>query len=146
MIVVFAIITVLATVAIVSFVNYNKAQVLQIAVGELQATFNLARSRAISQTKPTQCESQTLNGYRVLLNVSQNTYDLYAVCSDTFDYKIGSTLKLPKNVIFSPEPTSTSFFFPVIVSGARFQGSGIIYLTAYGITKTITVDPTGNLR
>lgn len=144
MIVVFAVLTVLSTVAIVSFVNYNKTQVLQVAVGELQSTFNLARSRALSQVKPADCDSQTLNGYKVILNVSQNSYDLLAVCSDTFEYKVGETFKLPKNVVFSPDPTPVSYFFPVIVSGV--QGAGTIYLTAHGVTKTIVVDSSGNLR
>lgn len=144
MIVVFAVITILSTIAIVSFVNYNKSQILQVGVSELQSAFNLARSRAVSQTKPSQCDQQILNGYKIVLNVSQNTYDMYAVCSDTFEYKIGVTSKLPKNVVFSPDPTSTSFFFPIIVSGV--QTPGTIYLTAYEVTRTITVDSTGNLR
>lgn len=142
-VVAFAVMAVLATVAVASFVNYSKIQVLQIASSELSSTLNLAKSRALSQTKPSSCQGQTLNGYKVALSVANSSYNLYAVCG-SFEYKIGETSFLPQNVLFSPMPTSTSFFFPVIVSGV--SGSGTIYLTAYGNTKSITVDSIGGVR
>ncbi len=144
MVVVFGVIAILSTVAIAGFVNYNRTQILQTGVSELSSTLNLAKSRAISQTKPQECSQQILNGYKVVLSVSNNSYSMYAVCSGTFEYKIGQTIYLPQNVAFKPDPTSTSFFFPIIVGGVT--GQGTIYLTAYGVTKTIVVDSTGGIK
>lgn len=148
MIVVFAIIAILATVSIAAFVNYNKSQILQIASSELTSTLNLAKSRAASQAKPVTCDQQILNGYKVVLSTLSNSYELHVVCSDTFEYKIGNTSNLPKNVSFSPDPTSTYFLFPVIVSGVKgsSQPPFTISLTAYGITKNIIIDATGTIR
>lgn len=141
MIVVFTVIAVLSTISIAAFVSYNRSQVLQIGADEVSQALVLARSRSVSQTKPDQCSSQVLDGYKVILNISDSSYRVIAVCSDTFEYQIGNTSYLPKNVTFSQQTTSTSFFFPIIVSGV--QGQGTIYLTAYGKNKTISVTSTG---
>lgn len=149
MIVVFAVMAILATISIAAFVSYNKAQILQVAAGDFTSTLSLAKSRASSQTKPTQCDQQVLNGYKVVLSVSSGSYELHVVCSGTFEYKIGNTIYLPKNVTFSPAPVSTYFLFPIIVSGVKGSGGNPPYtvsLSAYGVTKTITLDATGTIR
>src|SRR3989338_2943121 len=120
-IVVFAVISILSTVAIASFVNYNKTQNVQVAYSELTATLALARSRALSQIKPQQCTS-ILNGYKVTLDVSGSKYKLYAVCSENLDIEI-QTASLPKNVIFDGDVTKTTsilFYFSVITNSVTF--------------------------
>lgn len=144
LIVVFSIIAILSVIGVAAFVNYSRVQTLESASSDLVSALLVAKSRALSQVKPTsqapQCDSSSvLNGYNVVLNVSSNSYVLNVVCSN-FTYAI-TTNTLPKNVTFSPSPTSTILFFPIISSGV--QGYGTIYLSAYGSTKTITVDPTG---
>lgn len=143
MIVVFAVISILSTVAIAAFVNYNKSQVLQIAASNISATLGLAKSRALSQSKPAQCvsPSQILNGYEVDLTFSDNSYTLYAVCGGNH-YSIQKNY-LPQNVAFGASSQQT-IFFPVIVSGV--VGSGTIYLTGYGSTKTVVVDAIGGIK
>ncbi|HZQ29663.1 MAG TPA: prepilin-type N-terminal cleavage/methylation domain-containing protein [Patescibacteria group bacterium] len=142
-IIVFAVIAILSAIGIVSFVSYSRVQSLQTSASTLSSTLSLARSRAISQAKPTQCGTQILNGYKVLLNTASNSYELDAICSN-FSYVI-QTQKLPANISFDVlKTTSTSFYFPVIVNGVI--GAGTIYLNGYGNTKAIVVDSTGDIR
>ncbi len=142
-IIVFAVIATLSAIGIASFVSYSRIQSLETAKSTLSSTLSLARSRAISQAKPTNCGSQILNGYKVVLNTAANTYELDAICSG-FSYVI-QTQKLPVNITFDViRTTSTSFYFPVIVNGTI--GAGTIYLNGYGNSKTIVVDSTGDIK
>src|SRR3989344_5082272 len=121
-VVVFAVISILSTIAIAAFVNYNRTQNVQVAYSELSATLALARSRALSQTKPQACINNNLilNGYEVILSTLDYTYKLYAVCSGAL--YIQSTTSLPKNIVFDiTKTTSTSFYFYVITNGVTFD-------------------------
>ena len=144
LIVVFSIIAVLSVIGVAVFVNYGRIQILESASSDLSSALLVAKSRAISQVN-TVCKDkeQILNGYQVVLFTSENRYELQVVCSTNFTYRISSTT-LPKNVTFSPFPTSASFFFQVISSGVA--GSGTISLSAYGNVKIITVDPIGGIQ
>lgn len=143
MIVVFSVISILSTIAIAAFVNYNKSQVLQIGASDISSVLSLAKSRSLSQSKPDSCNNpmQTLNGYEVDLTFSDNSYALYAVCAGNH-YQIQKYF-LPKNVSFGLSSQQT-FFFPVIVSGV--VGSGTIYLTAYGNQKTVVINSIGGIN
>lgn len=155
-IVVFAIIAILSVIGVASFVNYSRVQTVEAAAGELSSFLVVAKSRAISQVKPTaqipQCDNTAiLNGYRVavcptstsdILCSGAGTYVLGVRCSNV-DYKL-QTGTLPKNVTYIPSPTSTSFFYPVISSGV--VGSGTISIGGYGFTKTITVNNIGGIE
>lgn len=142
-IVVFAVVAVLSTIGVASFVTYNRIQALQTAASDFSSTLNLARSRSLSQAKPPECASQVLNGYRVNISLSSNSYTLEAICAG-FSYRI-HTKSLPQNVTFqSSQTTSTSFFFPVIVSGVT--GDGVVTFSSFGQSKTVTVDRTGGIR
>ena len=142
LIVVFAIIAVLSTIGIAAFVNYGRFQAVQSVASDLNSSLNLTKSRAISQTKPPQCYTQILNGYRFNVILGSNTYNIEAVCSG-ISYVVLSKA-LPANVSFSSQTTSTSFFFPVIASGV--QGAGTIVITGYGQTKNIVVDSIGGIK
>jgi len=150
LIIVFAVIAILAAIGVASFVSYSRVQALQTSTSTLSSTLSLARSRAISQAKPTQCGNQVLNGYKVILNTSASSYELDAICATSFSYVIQTTY-LPKNITFDAiKTTSTSFYFPVIVNGAIFVptslSSATIYLNGYGNTKTVVVDSTGDIK
>lgn len=155
-IVVFTIIAVLSVIGVASFANYSRRQTVDNAAQDLSSFLVIAKSRAISQVKPTtqiaQCDANSiLNGYKVVLCPtsssdvlcsSAGTYVLGVRCSNV-DYRIQSGT-LPKNVTFNPTPTSTSFFYPVISSGV--VGSGTISLSGYGYVKTVIVDSVGGIR
>ncbi len=150
MIVVFGIMAVLSTIAVAAFVNYNRTQILQVAVSDVSSVLGLAKSRAISQAKPDQCTntSQVLNGYEVDLNIANNSYTLVADCGGTNQYNSNhftiQTYKLPKNITFGTS-SQTPIFFPVIVNGV--VGSGTIYINdSYGDQKMIVVDSIGGIK
>lgn len=147
-VIVFTVIAMLSAIGIAAFVSYSRVQSLQSAASTLSSTLSLARSRAISQSKPTDCGAQILNGYKVLLNTANNTYELDAICGG-FSYKVLSQ-KLPQNISFDAvKTTSTSFYFPVIVNGALFNPtaqSATIYLNGYGNSSKISVDSTGDIK
>lgn len=150
MIVVFGIIAVLSTIAIAAFVNYNKTQVLQVAASNISAVLGLAKSSAISQVKPDQCNNppQVLSGYEVDIDISGGSYTLVADCGGTnqnnSNHYTLQTYNLPKNITFGSSSQST-IFFPVIVNGV--VGSGTIYLNdAYGNQRTVVVDSIGGIH
>ncbi len=158
LIVVFSIIAILSVIGVAAFVNYSRIQTLESAASDLSSTLLVAKSRAISQVKPSsqipQCnDTAILNGYRVILCspssfdvlcTANNSYVLAVRCSKA-DYKMKSSA-LPKNVIFSPSPTSSSFYFPVISSGVQGAGTISLTLTTDNNLKTITVDPIGGIQ
>lgn len=144
LIIVFTVIATLSTIGIASFVDYSKSQSLQSATLNLASTLNLAKSNASSQIKPSQC-SGALSGYQVDV-LSNTTYSLSVICPETH---LIQTTMLPNNGnirfnLDSGQTTTTSVFFPIITSGV--QGAGNIVLTAYGKTKTITIDNVGNIK
>ena len=142
LIVVFAIIAILSTVGIAAFVSYGRTQALQTSVSEVSVLLNLAKSRSLSQIKPSVCASQILNGYQVVISLPDK-YQMDVVCSG-FPYKIqGKTL--PTNITFGNQTYPLSYFFPIIVSGVQ-PGTGTIVLTGYGQQKTITVTSIGGIQ
>lgn len=151
LIVVFMVIAILSVIGVAAFVSYGRIQTLESASSALTSALLLAKSRALSQVKPSECTDKILSGYQVYLNIPSNSYELDAVCS-RFTYRIPPpTRTLPKNISFDPiKTTSTLFFFPVISSGVVIsngaQNTGTIVLTGYGNTKTITVDSIGGIK
>lgn len=141
--VVISILAILTTVGLAAFVSYSRTQTIASAASDLSTILNLAKSRSFSQVKPEQCVNQSLDGYKVLIFLSSNSYEMDAVCSGNV-YKIKS-VNLPQNVVFSSDATtSTSFFFPVISGGVL--GSGSVVLSGFGQTRTITVDLVGTVK
>lgn len=150
--IVISILAVLTTAGLAAFVNYSRTQSLQTAVYDLRTTLNLAKSRAFSQVKPEQsispdiiepCASQPLDGYRVLVSETNDSFEMDAICAGN-SYKIQSG-NFPQNItVSSGATTSTSFFFPVISGGV--VGSGSVALTGYGQTRTIVVDSIGTVK
>lgn len=143
LIVVFSVIAILSTIGIASFVSYSRQQSLQAAVYDLTTILNLARSRAYSQVKPSECAGQTLQGYRVTISTSSNSYALEVVCSGFYYSQEQKSLLQP--ITFNATQTSsTMFFFPVVKGGVI--GAGKIAVTGYGKTQTITVNAAGDIR
>jgi hypothetical protein len=102
----------------------------------------LAKSRSLSQAKPSQCANQTLSGYRVNLSLASRNYTLEAVCS-VASYNIKTTALHP-DLTFGAGTSPVTYFFPVIVSGVT--NSGTIVISGYGQSRTITIDPIGGIR
>jgi len=139
LLVVISILGVIGTVSIASFVKFNDRQVVEGAVADVSSFYNLARQRALSQIRPTQClANQSLRGYQVVLNTLSGSYQLNGLCGNS-NYTI-SQKTLPTGVTFATtSPTSITFTVPAGVP----TGSGIVTINGYGKTKTITINSSG---
>ncbi len=126
---------VLGIFGIAGFTKYNQIQVLQSSADNLVNTLNLARSRAISQIKPSDCIGQ-LGGYSVVIS-SNTTYELNIVCSGE-DFVIQRTI-LPDKITFTKD--SARIFFPVL--SREVIGAGTIELSGYGQKKNIIISENG---
>jgi prepilin-type N-terminal cleavage/methylation domain-containing protein len=146
LIIVLSVLTMLSTIGIASFSSGSKTASVETAANDLMATFQLARSRAISQVKPSDIQvcNGVLRGYEVKINVVSRSYDLNVACGDeTTPTKknIIPTKILPNNISFIA--TQNSFFFPILTGNV--VGSGVVSVTGYGRTKSISVDTVGGI-
>ena len=144
LIVVFSIMAILSSVGIASFVSYSRSQSIQTAASNLELTLELAKSRASSQVKPSQCLG-ALSGYQVDI-LSVTTYSLSVFCPEVH---LVQTVTLPDsgNIKFDlgvGQTTTNSVFFPVITSGVR--GSGNIILTGYNQSRWVCIDSRGIIK
>lgn len=160
LVVVFVVISILATIGVASLVSYSRAQTLNQATSDLYATINSAKSLSSSQvkklTKPNsgsedalQClDSQTLEGYGVNINLNRTEaknydYTLYIQCSGLSKTNSAWYMILPSGVSFDPS-SATNIFFPVI-TGAVVTDKNCITLNGFlGSTKTISFNQ-GNI-
>lgn len=149
LLVVVSLMGVMIFVTLVSYTNYTTRQTLKTGADELRETLNLAKSRSLSQVKPKACDTDALEGYRVqICNVhgsscaSASDYELQVVCGGR-PYLV-EPKRLPQNVSFDASETDrTSFFFPVLSQGV--ETPGVVALSGFGKSLTITVDTLGNV-
>ncbi len=150
--VVLSIIAILSMLGIASFVNYNRSQTVDSAANDFATVLNLAKSRALSQVKPSSCAVTTaLDGYEVRLcggvpaciSGNPNTnYELDVRCTGNY-YNV-SFGTFPQNVSFAASPTPpTSIFFPVLTGGVSWNGT--IGITGFSQTKNVIIDTNGNI-
>ena len=146
LLVVFSIIAVISTVSLASFASYSRTSSLKQTASLVGAVMTDARSRALSQIKPSACAG-TLNGYQVDICgltgsscATADTYTLSSICSGT--KTLVSTKRLPSTMHFTNTgTTSRSFQFRVLNGGV--VGSGTVMLTGFNGTIGVTVSPTG---
>ena len=135
--IIFSVIAILSVIGISVSIDYNRTQIVNSAYEGLKTTINTAKSRALSQRKPSNCDG-TLSDYRVYILQSPSRYYMRAVCPDPVS--VGGIVKLPENVTFDSTPT---FIFPVLIGGSS---GGTVTLTGYNKSRTITVDSAGNIQ
>ena len=148
--VVITVISILSGIGIAGFVSFSRSQTLNTAVNDVISVLNLAKSRSGSQVKPDYLclNTDTLSGYEVKISVATPNYEMDVRCT-----RGGISLilppvlskKLPNGYSFD-STSGTSFFFPLLIGGVvRTGGTTIIIKDAYGSSKTITVDASGNI-
>ena len=79
LLVVFGISSVILGISVNSFGSYNSSQKFRNAVSDVINELNSARSKAISQVKPSEC-STSLDGYEVKITTSSSNYEQSALC------------------------------------------------------------------
>lgn len=136
LLVVFSIIAVMAIVSIASFNSFNDSKINDSAVSDVAMLLNTAKSRAISQVKPSDCLNKTLIGYKVVIT-KPDQYSMFVLC-DNITYPVGTTQFLPKNVIFTNNPSAV-----FNVSTGILDQPVSINMTGNGINKQININSTG---
>ncbi len=158
LIIVISVLAVLSIVGIAAFASYSRAQTLNAAAGDLAVMLNLAKSRAYSQIKPSQCPDSigSLDGYEVricssascTISGSGTSFALFVTCGGATRPPPISTANFSNsNLTFTSSsiPAVYSFFFPVLKGGV--VGSGTITIgNTFGETREVTVDVSGNIR
>ena len=137
--IVFTIIGVLTSLGIAAYASYNSLQVVQTSASDVGNMLTTARSRALSQVKPSTCGTNVLSGYQVDLSQSGSSYTLSAVCGSKQPMKTSS---LPPQVTFDVSTPASVFF---AVSSGTVATPATIKVNGYGRTKTITISGTGNV-
>jgi type II secretory pathway pseudopilin PulG len=137
---VFSIIALLTISGIAAFTGFNKTQVFQAAVDDVGAMLNTAKSRSLSQLKPDQCLTSTLQGYQVLITIPSGDYELDVVCGGN-TYMIEKK-KLPSGVTFVNGSVKQTVF---AVSSGTVSSPGTITINGNNSNKMITIDATGNI-
>jgi len=142
LIVVFSVVAIITSAGLASFAAYGNQQSLQIAGADVLSFLQTARSRAISQIKPSSCAAATLDSYDVTFTVPGSDYALNAVC-DGAEFPIG-TKTLPSKLQFkSGSDTKISF---QVLDGTANNSTVTIINRSGGISKVITVDNIGNIK
>lgn len=136
MLVVFSIIGTTLVGSMAAFSSYNREQAFRASVADVASLLNIAKSRAMSHVKPTECGSQPLIGYQVSL--SGQIYRLRVVCNGT-TYIIQSK-NLRNDIAFAPGTIFVNF---AVATGTVTPSPINIVITATGVTKTITINQTG---
>ncbi len=138
LLIVFAFIGIISMMSVVVFSSYNSSQVFGSGMSGFSSLLNIARSRAISQVKPSVCGTNPLDGYKVVITPSGQDYHLDVVCAG--DHLI-TQKKLPGQVSFGSGLTSVLFD----VSTGTVSAPGTITISGYGKTKSIIINNTGNI-
>lgn len=144
MIIVLSVLTILATIGIASFSSGSKTASMETASSDVVSVFQLARSRAISQVKPDDvmvCNGELL-GYEVDIDTNTNEYALKVACGSRENSNVIVNKVLPNNVTFNSS-SQTSFFFPILTGNV--EGSGVVTINGYGMTRSITIDTVGGI-
>lgn len=128
-----SVVAILSAIGIASYIETSRSATLESASADLKSTLVQARSKALSQDTPESC---LLKGYQV--EITSDGYTLQAEC-ETRTENIKSE-QFPVNVTASPE---TTIYFPILTGGAS---GGSVSLSAYGKTRTITIDKNGTIR
>lgn len=148
LLIVFSITSILSIIGIASFVDYSRSETLNSATMDVYTMLNVAKSRALSQVKPSEgpCatdpqnlqSSPPLEGYQVSINV-QGTYKLDVICG-TNTWPIEEK-ELPTEISFTTTTESIIFH---ILSGS-VEGNGTIFINGFGKSKDIIIDSFGNI-
>src|SRR5882724_4055643 len=131
--VVFAVMSALLFSSMAAFDSYNRSQTFQTSVANIVSVLNVAKSRSLTQVKPSQCGTKVLQGYQVSISTATSTYLLQVVC-DTTVYTL-STGTLPSQVTFAAGATTPILF---AVSTGVVRSVSTVTINGYGKAKTIT--------
>lgn len=159
LIIVFTLISLLSVISIQSFVDYNRKQALAAATNAIVTALNTARSRALSQVKPSpQCDNRVFVGYQVEINTAGKQINLYVVCqlgsNPPNKYQIPPIQKPFTGFTLSVLDNANQFRYEVLTGAVKYYKSDdtqtgfagqYIRLDYSGKQQTIYVYPDGRI-
>ncbi len=126
---------VLSSLFMASYSGFNNSQTVKQAASTLVVNLSAVRTKASAGVKPTECIT-TLTGY--IVDFTDDEYTAQALCEDDPAGDV-TTYKLPTGVLFTPVPSSITFY--VLDRGASVDQT--IVLTGFGTTVGVHVSPSG---
>ncbi len=132
---VFTIVGFLTIFGVASFNSFNEEQAFRSASIDVVRVLSLARSRAVTQTKPPECldagtgVNKILEGYRVDIKIAESSYALFGVCEGS-DFEIERHV-LPNHIEFVDSGFGNNFSFFFNVSKGSVVPVGSIKLSGY---------------
>ena len=136
-----AIMMVLIGFSVVNYNAFNEKQHVSEAASNFKSQIRLAQSKALSGQKPVSGCTAFI-GYTVTFTSS--TYTIEPECSEGKVYETERiTVTLPKNVTFSPVPSS--FFYKPLMQGTSLSADLLITLTNGSINAIMKITPSGDI-
>ena len=148
-----SIMSVLSLFGVSSYREYNDNKIMDIAVEDIAKVLEQARSRALSQVKPSvsACDDsptdEPLYGYRVRFCpegcTSEQIYEQHVVCGSSGENShVVETYRLPDNITFASAQEADTLFR--VLTG-QVVGASSIDITGYERSRSIDISATGVL-
>ena len=137
LLVVISLMTVLFTIGVAKYNQFNRLQVIKQAALNLKTNLRLVRDKALAGEKD--C-SGTLDGYEVTF--SSNSYTFRSKCGE--NYGSAKTINLPSSVSVTSSPDSV--IFKVLGQGVIINGSSSIILSSYGVDQAVSLTSMGEIK
>jgi len=143
LLIVITLITLLFTLGMAQYNQFNRRQTLVKAKDELISNLRLAQSKSLAGEKPDICGTETLTGHKLKFFPDKQRYKIVAVCNDEVDVKIG--MSLPTGITRKSGPAEV--FFKGLSQGTNIDGQANIVLEdSNGETRAITITSIGEIK
>ena len=136
--IVFVISSIIVGISVNSFTSYRNSQTYNQNLSDFVNLLNNARSRAISQVKPSSCGANTLKGIEVEIAASGRVYKQNAVCGTSII--LLSEGSLSQGMSFAPSSTTRVLFN---VAYGNVDTAGAIGISGLGKASTISINKIG---
>lgn len=133
-----SVVSLLSSLGLAAFSQFNRRQILVTATRAFFTNLRFAQSKADNNEKPAGCTGDLI-GYRLYF-IDSSTYALAAHCAS-------SSVEINR-ITLTPPVVKGSGFTNVEFRTLRNSviDGGNVTLTAFGLTRTITVNPGGEIK
>jgi len=137
---------ILIAIVVVSYVEFNRRQIVLQSTRKIVQDLRLAQSLASNNQKPEadDCSCQTLDGYTFSIDHGTGNYTIFANCLNPI-----ISCDPIKSETFSSDFSFSGFTsakFKILRRGVELTGGEILTVTTFGKSQTIAVDKGGSIR
>ncbi|RJR25458.1 prepilin-type N-terminal cleavage/methylation domain-containing protein [Candidatus Microgenomates bacterium] len=138
LLIVISITAIVSSVSIASYIDFNRAQIVNQAAKKIVQDLRMAQSLAANNQKPSS-GCGTLNAYMFSINHTTKAYTIIPVCTPAYS---GSEIKTG-SVSGVSLTGFTSASFKVLRQGVSMTGGNNLTVSGFGKQKVVVVDPGG---